>query len=276
MRRGVVHHEPSPPLPVNDTSHPGAHGDLAVDPVDDDLSGLDGICYAHPAPLPVEPAYVPWLSSTLGVEGGPVEDNLAVAAPQNLGLELPHVLVLVVELPGWRQPLRNTLLPPLPDHVHLRVPVGEEPVEVRGHLDLDALLGGHLLHEVGREAVGIVEEDELLGAQPPPPQVPLDDRPPLLKCPAEPLFLQLHDLPYDGPHGGVHEVGEAVVHGEDRLPGLQGVPQGVQGPYQPPDQHPGEVADAGVGRNRPVVEHQGKGAGVVHDDEGRLHPLHEA
>ena len=221
-----------------------------------------------------EGARVRGLTAALGVEEGLVQDHEPVEEVDDDRLELDLARLLVVERAGRRQG-RDTLLVGRERVVDalalaLGVHVRDERVEVVGDLDDGALGSGHLLDQLGRETVRVVEGDDLgerhllalllvrRGDLLDDPGPALDGRAVLLGLALEDLadhlgrllellLADLLDLLY-------HEVGEREVEVEL-----------VHDPEGPAKDEPGQVALADVRRDDAVAEHVREAPGVVRD-----------
>ena len=112
-------------------------------------------------PVPVQHPKVPLLATALRIEGGPVQDDTAVVDPKDLGIEMVHLRVLVVEHAGVGHGLRVLLLG---DHfgLGLLMTFGHHHVEVVRYVDPFRC---ELFHYLRIHALGVVQVDEPLHGQ---------------------------------------------------------------------------------------------------------------
>jgi len=157
-------------------------------------------------------------------------------------------------------------------------PPGPLPLLLHGALEplevgLEAALAGQQGGQVGRESVGVVEEEDLVPRDPPGARVPfrrlLEAGQALGEGGAEALLFELQRHPHR--RRRVAELGVGVphhLHDEARQLGQEGtveaepVPLHRRAPQDPPD----HVAATLVAREDPLGEREGEAADVVGDD----------
>ena len=94
MGRSVVAHQLHPPRPVDAALDDGTdRRDRTVDEMQNGGLHLDDTV----DPVPIKYAQVPLLAATLGIEGGLVQHDTSIIDPKDLGIEMVHLRVLVIE-----------------------------------------------------------------------------------------------------------------------------------------------------------------------------------
>ncbi len=290
--RRVMARQRQAALLVHHTLHPvAALQGAARDPVEDHLADFYRLLHPHHALGRHEGAGIGRLTAAFGVKERLVQHRHPVEVIEHHRLELDLARLLVVEFlrrgqgfgplaVGGKRVLTFRLF------LRFRVRIGDQRVKVVGDLHDGPLGGSDVLHHFGRNAVRVVEGDDLRKGNPRTlclvvPGDLLDDPGPALEGACIPLLLVRHDLADHGdvlpevlgPHDlhlRLHEVRQVLVHREI-----------VHHPERPAEHEPGEIPFPDIRGNDAVAEHVGKAAGVVGDridlldrDDDPLQPLH--